>query len=91
MYRKSVVTKLFCKNLTAYFSLEVKNKPNEGTAFPVFILGAGMITNSYCISHVRYNNSSPGYPTKVENLKATTITACFKLLCQLQQHIFQLQ
>jgi hypothetical protein len=91
MYRKCAVTKLFCKNLSAYFSLQVKNEPNEGTAFLVFILGAGVITNSYCISHVRYTNSSAGYPTKTENLKATTITACFKPLRQLQQHIFQIQ
>jgi hypothetical protein len=32
-----------CKSLTVYFSLQVKNKPNGGIAFPAFILGAGVV------------------------------------------------
>jgi hypothetical protein len=27
-----------------YFSLQVKNKPNGGIAFPAFLLGAGTVT-----------------------------------------------
>ncbi len=28
-----------------YLSMQVKNKPNGGIAFPAFILGAGMVMN----------------------------------------------
>jgi hypothetical protein len=37
---------LLCKYLTIYFSLQVNNKPNGGIAFPAFILGAGVVTNT---------------------------------------------
>jgi hypothetical protein len=33
-------------HLTVYFSLQVKNQPNDEIAFSVFIFGAGLVMNS---------------------------------------------
>jgi hypothetical protein len=36
----------FMQFLTVYFHLQVKKKPNDGLVICVFILGAGVVTNS---------------------------------------------
>ncbi len=39
------MTFLYIKPLAVLFSLQVKNKPNGGIAYPVFILGPGLVEN----------------------------------------------
>jgi hypothetical protein len=40
-----------CKYLAVYFSLQIKNKSCGGTAFPAFILAAGMVANRTDLKH----------------------------------------
>ncbi len=47
---------IWCNPLTVYLTLQVKNKPNGGIAFPAFIFGSGVIMNKtdFCMAFLQW-------------------------------------